>query len=91
MAQFIEGLDRQQSMLMTEHLNGYIDENSPLRAIDAFADILDYRFFNSTQSTLLQICPANIWGWCYRYISMATLTKFNHRTGWNMSVAAVST
>ena len=41
MAQFIEGLDRQQSMLLPEHLDDYVDENSPVRAIDAFADLLD--------------------------------------------------
>ena len=41
MAQFIEGLDRQQSMLLPEHLDDYVDENSPVGVIDAFADILD--------------------------------------------------
>jgi transposase len=41
MAQFIEGLDRQQSMFLPEHLDDYVDENSPVRAIDAFADLLD--------------------------------------------------
>jgi transposase len=41
MTQFIEGLDRQQTMLLPEHLDDYVDENSPVRAIDAFTDILD--------------------------------------------------
>lgn len=41
MTQFIEGLDRQQSMLLPEHLDDYVDENSAVRAIDAFADLLD--------------------------------------------------
>jgi len=41
MTQFIEGLDRQQSMLLPEHLDDYFDASSPVRAIDAFADILD--------------------------------------------------
>jgi transposase len=41
MTQFIEGLDRRQSMLLPEHLDDYVDENSPVRAIDAFVDILD--------------------------------------------------
>jgi transposase len=41
MTQFIEGLDRQQTMLLPEHLDDYVDENSPVRAIDAFANILD--------------------------------------------------
>lgn len=38
MTQFIEGLDRQQTMLLPECLDDYVDENSPVRAIDAFAD-----------------------------------------------------
>lgn len=41
MAQFIEGLDRQQTKLLSEHLNDYVDAHSPVRAIDAFADLLD--------------------------------------------------
>ncbi len=41
MTQFIEGSDRQQTMLLPEHLDDYVDENSPVRAIDAFTDMLD--------------------------------------------------
>lgn len=41
MAQFIEGLDRQQTMLLSECLDDYVDENSHVRAIDTFADMLD--------------------------------------------------
>jgi transposase len=40
MAQFIEGFDRQQTMLLPEHLDDYVDEKSPVRAIDAFIDLL---------------------------------------------------
>ena len=29
MTQFIEGLDRQQTMLLPEHLDDYVGENSP--------------------------------------------------------------
>jgi hypothetical protein len=36
MTQFIEGFDRQQTMLLPEHLDDYVDGNSPVRAIDAF-------------------------------------------------------
>ena len=41
MTHFIEGLDRQKTMLLPEHLDDYVDENCPVRAIDAFADVLD--------------------------------------------------
>ena len=41
MSHFIEGLDRQQTMLLSEHLDDYVDKHSPVRAIDTFADMLD--------------------------------------------------
>ena len=41
MAQFIEGADRQQVMLLPDCLDDYVDEECPARAIDAFADMLD--------------------------------------------------
>ncbi|WP_299855410.1 IS1182 family transposase [uncultured Roseobacter sp.] len=40
MGQFIEGVDRQQALLLPECLDDYVDENSPVRAIDAFVDML---------------------------------------------------
>ena len=40
MGQFIEGSDRQQAIFMPECLDDYVDENSPVRAIDAFIDML---------------------------------------------------
>ena len=48
MAGFIEGLDRQQTMLLPEHLDDYVDENSPVRAIDAFLDMLDLAMLGFT-------------------------------------------
>jgi len=41
MTQFIEGLDHHQTMFLPEHLDDYLDKNSPVRFIDAFVDILD--------------------------------------------------
>lgn len=40
MGQFIEGVDRQQALLLPDCLDDYVDENSPVRAIDAFVDML---------------------------------------------------
>lgn len=40
MTRFIEGLDRQQAMLLPEHLDDYVDENSPVRVIDALPTFL---------------------------------------------------
>jgi len=41
MKRFIEGTDRGQSTLFPEYLEDWIDENNPVRAIDAFVDELD--------------------------------------------------
>lgn len=42
MKRFIEGADRSQSTLLPECLNDWIDEENPVRAIDAFVDTLDF-------------------------------------------------
>ena len=41
MKRFVEGADRGQSMLLPECLDDWIDEDNPVRAIDAFVDALD--------------------------------------------------
>src|SRR6202162_917705 len=41
MKRFIEGEDRSQSTLFTEHLDDYIAEDNPVRVIDVFVDELD--------------------------------------------------
>src|SRR5690242_12700143 len=41
MRRFVEGTDRGQSTLFPECLNDWIDENNPVRVIDAFVDALD--------------------------------------------------
>jgi hypothetical protein len=41
MRRFVEGIDRGQSALFPESLDHWIDENNPVRVIDAFVDRLD--------------------------------------------------
>jgi transposase len=41
MSRFIEGLDRTQTTLLPECVDDYVGEESPVRAIDAFIDMLD--------------------------------------------------
>ena len=41
MKRFVEGIDRGQSTLFPECLDEWIDENNPVRVIDAFVDRLD--------------------------------------------------
>ena len=41
MKRFIEGLDRSQTILLPECIDDYVDEDNPVRAVDAFVDMLD--------------------------------------------------
>jgi transposase len=41
MKRFVEGADRAQSALLPECLDDYVEENNPVRAVDAFVDALD--------------------------------------------------
>jgi transposase len=41
MKRFIEGDDRRQVTLLPECLDDFIDEDNPVRVIDAFVDELD--------------------------------------------------
>jgi hypothetical protein len=38
MKRFIEGADREQSTLLPESLDDWIDDSSPVRAVDVFVD-----------------------------------------------------
>jgi transposase len=41
MGRFVEGLDRNQATLFPECLDDWIDEDNPVRVIDAFGDSID--------------------------------------------------
>ncbi len=41
MTRFIEGRDRRQSFLLPECVDDYVDEDNPVRVVDAFVDHLD--------------------------------------------------
>lgn len=41
MKRFIEGLDRSQTTLLPDCVDDYVDEDNPVRAVDAFVDMLD--------------------------------------------------
>jgi transposase len=45
MKRFIEGSDRSQASLLPECIDDYVDERNPVRAIDAFVDMLDLAEF----------------------------------------------
>ncbi|GAG03179.1 unnamed protein product, partial [marine sediment metagenome] len=41
MKRFIEGADREQATLLPECLEDWVEDDNPVRAIDAFIDALD--------------------------------------------------
>ena len=41
MKRFIEGLDRSQTTLLPDCIDDYVDEENPVRAVDAFVEMLD--------------------------------------------------
>jgi transposase len=41
MKRFIEGADRSQSTLLPDCLDDYVEEDNPVRAVDAFVEMLD--------------------------------------------------
>jgi hypothetical protein len=41
MRRFVEGIDREQATLFPECLEDWIDQDNPVRAVDAFVDNLD--------------------------------------------------
>jgi transposase len=43
MRRFVEGVDRSQTTLFPESLDDWVDENNPVRVIEASVDALDLR------------------------------------------------
>ncbi|WP_262300363.1 transposase, partial [Microvirga sesbaniae] len=43
MRRFVDGVDRIQTTLFPESLDDWVDENNPVRVIDAFVEALDLR------------------------------------------------
>ena len=50
MGRFVSGADRSQTTLFPECLDDWIDENNPVRVIEAFVDALDLANSGSTAS-----------------------------------------
>jgi transposase len=40
---FVQGADRQQTTLLRECLDDWVDESNPVRAVDVFVDALELR------------------------------------------------
>jgi transposase len=62
MSGFIKGLDRQQVMLLPECLDDYVDETNPVRAVDAFVELLDLAALGFKTIRRPRVVPAIIPG-----------------------------
>jgi len=47
---FIKGKDRNQAQMFPEYLEDYVDEESPVRVIEAFVEVIDIKKYNFTKS-----------------------------------------
>ena len=41
MKRFVDGVDRSQGLLLPDRLEDYVDEDNPVRVVDAFVEALD--------------------------------------------------
>ena len=60
MRRFVEGVDRSQTTLFPESLDDWVDENNPVRVIDAFVDALDLGILGSAGSNLRRLVGLRI-------------------------------
>jgi transposase len=49
---YIEGMNRNQAQMFPEYLDNYVDDNNPVRAIEAFIDSLDLKKLQFTKVNL---------------------------------------
>jgi len=52
---YIKGINRHQSLLLPESVDDYVDENNPVRFIDAFVDGLNLSALGFTHATTCNI------------------------------------
>jgi transposase len=51
MKRYVEGWDRRQCFLLPECVDDYVDENNPVRAVDAFVDELEFSTLGFERAT----------------------------------------
>src|SRR5712664_2069923 len=87
---FVEGADRQQTTLLPECLDDWVDESNPVRAVDVFVDALELRElgFDGVDPAATGR-PGIIRRRCSSFISMAISTGCNRAGGWSVRLAAI--
>ena len=73
MARYVEGRDRSQSFLLPENIDDYVDEDNPVRAVEAFVDAL-----NLAQLGFGRAVPADTGRPCYRPSTMLKIYLYGY-------------
>jgi hypothetical protein len=63
---FVQGADRQQTTLLPECLDDWVDESNPVRAVDVFVDTLELRTSGSMASPHTRYCCSIPVSWSAR-------------------------
>ena len=88
---FVRGADRQQTTLLPECLDDWVDENNSVRAVDVFVDALELRDLGfdgvdpaatGRPRTILRRCSSSTF--------TAISTESNRAGGWSARLAAIS-
>jgi transposase len=81
---FVQGADRQQTTLLPECLDDWVDEGNSIRAVDVFVDALDLRDLGfdgvdpaatGRAATILRRCSSSIYGYLNRVQSSRRLER----------------
>jgi hypothetical protein len=87
---FVQGADRQQTTLLPECLDDWVDESNPVRAVDVFVDALELRDLGFDG-----VDPAATGRPGYHpspmpsFTSTAISTESNRAGGWNVRLVAI--
>ena len=87
---FVQGADRQQTTLLPECLDDWVDESNPVRAVDVFVDALELRELGFDGVNRQR--PAGrriILRRCSSFTSTAISTASNRAGGWSVRLAAI--
>jgi len=87
---FVQGADRQQTTLLPECLDDWVDESNSVRAVDVFVDALELRELGfdgvTSAATGGRIIIRRR---CSSFISMAISIGSNRAGGWSVKLAAI--
>ena len=90
MKRFIEGLDRSQTTLLPDCIDDYVGEDNPVRAIDAFIDMLDLAALGFDIEPKVTGRPGYHPVTMRRLYLYGYLNRCSRRAGWSANAGAIS-